>query len=71
MKGDDGVPVPHPDTHSGLIMALELSAQGKSDKEVAQALNSAGYRTAGNRGPQLFSRATVRGMLTNRFYLGI
>ena len=70
MKGDDGVPVPHPDTHSGLIMALELSAQGKSDKEVAQALNSAGYRTAGNRGPQLFSRDTVRGMLTNRFYLG-
>ena len=70
MKGEDGVPVPHPDTCPGLIKAFELAAQGESDKAVAQALNAAGYRTAGNRGPQPFSRDTVRGMLTNRFYLG-
>jgi site-specific DNA recombinase len=70
MKGEDGVPVPHPNTYPGLMMAFELAAQGKSDKEVAQALNAAGYRTAGNRGPQPFSRDTARGMLTNKFYLG-
>ena len=70
MKGEDGVPVPNPDTYPGLVMSFELAAQGKSDKEVAQALNAAGYRTAGNRGPQPFSRDTVRGMLTNKFYLG-
>jgi len=51
MKGEDGVPVPDPDTYPGLVMSFELAAQGKSDKEVAQALNAAGYRTAGNRGP--------------------
>ncbi len=70
MKGEDGVPVPNPDTYPGLLMSFELAAQGGSDKEVAQALNTGGYRTAGNRGPQPFSRDTVRGMLTNKFYLG-
>jgi len=70
MKGEDGVPIPHSDTHHGLQRAFQLAAEGKNDKEVAQALNIAGYRTAGNRGPQLFSRDTVRGMLTNKFYLG-
>ncbi len=70
MKGDDGVPLPHIDNYQGLIQAFEISAIGKSDKEVAQALNLAGYRTTGNRGPQPFSRDTVRGMLTNKFYLG-
>ena len=70
MKGDDGVPVPHPDTYPGLVMAFEVAAQGKSDREVAVALNTAGYRTAGNQGNRPFSRDTVKGMLTNRFYLG-
>ena len=69
-KGQDGVPVSDPDTYPGLVMSFELAAEGKSDKEVAQALNAGGYRTAGNRGPRPFSRDTVRGMLTNRFYLG-
>jgi len=59
------VPVPHPDTYSGLVMAFELAAQGKSDREVAIALNAAGNQRQG-----LFSRDTLRGMLTNRFYLG-
>ena len=35
-----------------------------------RALNAAGYRTAGNQGNRLFSKDTVRGILTNRFYLG-
>jgi len=70
MKGEDGVPVPDPDTYPGLAMSFELAAQGKSDKEVAQALNVAGYRTAGNQGNRLFSKDTVRGILQNPFYIG-
>ena len=70
MKGENGVPVPNPDTCLGLTMAFELAAQGKSDREVAMALNEKGYRTAGNQGNRPFSRDTVRDMLQNRFYLG-
>jgi len=70
MKGEDGVPIPHPDTYPGLVMAFELAAQGNSDREVAMALNAAGYRTAGNQGNRPFSKDTVRSMLQNRFYLG-
>jgi hypothetical protein len=70
MKGEDGVPVPYPDIHPGLVMAFELAAEGKSDREVAIALSTAGYRTAGNQGSRPFSRDTVRDMLQNRFYLG-
>ena len=69
-KGEDGVPVPHPGTHPGLEKAFRLAANGHSDREVARALNSAGYRTAGNQGNRLFSKDTVRGILTNRFYVG-
>ena len=70
MKGKDGVPIPNPDSHPGLVMAFELAAQGKNDREVAMALNEKEYRTAGNQGNRPFSKDTVRGMLTNRFYLG-
>ena len=70
IKGEDGIPIPHPDTYPGLAMSFEFAAQGKSDKEVAQALNAAGYRTTGNQGNRLFSKDTVRGMLQNRFYIG-
>ena len=70
VKGEDGVPIPNPDTHAGLVMAFELAAEGKSDREVAMVLNEKGYRTAGNQGNRPFSKDTVRGMLTNRFYLG-
>ena len=70
MKGEDGVPVPHPDIYPGLVTAFELAAEGKSDREVAVALNGADYRTAGNQGNGLFSKDTVGGILTNRFYLG-
>ncbi|MCJ7792240.1 MAG: recombinase family protein [Dehalococcoidia bacterium] len=70
LKGEDGVPVPDPDTYPGLVMSFELAVQGKSNKEVAQALNAAGYRTAGNQGNRPFSKDTVRGMLQNPFYIG-
>ena len=70
MKGEDGVPVPHPDTYPGLVMTFELAAQGKSDRKVAVTLNSAGHQTTGNQGNRPFSKDTVKGMLTNRFYLG-
>ena len=70
MKGEDGVPVPDPATHAGLTIAFELAAEGKSDKEVAQVLNSKGYRTAGPMGNKLFSKHSVRGILANRFYAG-
>ena len=69
-KGEDGVPVTDPDTHQGLVIAFQLGSQGKSDREVAIALNAAGYRTAGNRGGRPFTKDTVRGMLINRFYIG-
>ena len=69
-KGEDGVPVPHPDTFPELERAFELAALGSSDREIARSLNAGGHRTAGNQGNRLFSKETVRGMLTNRFYLG-
>jgi site-specific DNA recombinase len=80
MKGQDGVPVP--DTkeihlsgrstcnYEGLQLAFQAAANGRSDREVAQVINAAGYRTAGNQGNRPFSKDTIRGMLTNRFYLG-
>lgn len=70
MKGEDGVPIPHPDTCPGLLMVFELAAEGKTDREIAAILNTNGYRTAGNQGNRPFSKGTVGGILTNRFYLG-
>ena len=70
IKGTDGIPVANPETNEGLLLAFELSAQGKSDREVDQALNAKGYRTAGNRGNHPFSNSSVRWIITNRFYLG-
>ncbi len=70
VKGENGVPIPHPDAYPGLLMAFDLAAQGKTDREVATALNSAGYQTAGNQGSRPFSKDTVGGILTNRFYAG-
>ena len=69
IKGEDGVPVPDPKTYPGLQMAFELAAQGKSYREVAEALNARGYRTAGNMGNRPFSKDTVVGMLKNHFYI--
>ena len=66
----DGIPVPDPDTYPGLLLAFRASAEGKSDRGVAEALNAAGYRTTGNRGRNLFTKDTVCRLLQNRFYLG-
>ncbi len=69
-KGGDGVPVPDPETHKGLLMAYEMAGQGHTDRDIAQVLNGEGFRTAGNRGNRPFTKDTVGGVLTNRFYLG-
>jgi site-specific DNA recombinase len=69
-KGPDGLPVPDPETYPGLLLAFKAAAEGKSDREVAVLLNQAGYRSTGNRGPNPFRKDSVRGILTNRFYLG-
>ncbi|MCP4648073.1 MAG: hypothetical protein GY852_10150, partial [bacterium] len=70
MKGEDGIPIPHPDTGPGLIMTFKLASEGKNYREIAKALNDHNYRTAGNQGNRPFTKDTVRGMLQNRFYLG-
>ncbi len=71
-KGPDGIPVADPGTIEGLRLAFDLAAEGRSDREVAQGLNDAGYRTNGYRTgkPEPFSKDTVCAMLQNRFYLG-
>jgi len=70
MKGEDGVPVADPATFPGLQAAFEQAAMGKSDREIAQYLNAQDYRTAGPKGNNLFSGSSVRGILTNHFYIG-
>jgi site-specific DNA recombinase len=82
IKGEDGIPVldtaPHwqaPDGSSlspadGLRLAFELAAEGKTHREIARALNVAGYRTTGNRGENAFTKDSVRVILANRFYVG-
>ena len=69
-KGEDGVPIPHPDTSAGLRLIFDLASEGKSDRQVAMSVNAAGYRTAGNSGGRSFSKDSVRGVLINRFYVG-
>ena len=70
MKGEDGVPVPDPDGFPGVELAFELAADGKTDAQVANALNAEEYRTVGPRGGRPFANHSVRGIVTNRFYLG-
>src|SRR5262245_36785134 len=69
-KNADGQAVPDPETYPGLLLGFRLAAEGKSDREVADALNAAGYRTTGDRGRNSFTKDTVRMVLRNRFYLG-
>ena len=70
VKGEEGVPEPHPKTHRGLVMAFEAAAKGKSNRQVAQTMNGHGFRTVGTRGGGPFTNFTVRGILSNRFYIG-
>jgi hypothetical protein len=69
-KNSQGIPVPDPETYPGLLLAFRLAAEGRSDREVAEALNAAGYRSTGNRGHNPFTRDSVCILLQNRFYLG-
>ena len=62
--------MPDPQTYPGLLLAFQLAAEGRSDREVAEMLNAAGYRTTGNRGARPFSKDSVRRIILNRFYLG-
>ncbi|MCP4612419.1 MAG: recombinase family protein, partial [Planctomycetes bacterium] len=64
MKGEDKIPMPDMEprqigtngstmtlhNYEGLKVAFDLAAQGKSDREVAIALNMAGYCTTGTHG---------------------
>lgn len=84
IKGKDGIPVADiqereiagdgPEVtvrnHEGLKIAFKLAYEGKSDREVAVAMNTAGYRTTGTHGARPFSKDTVKDMLVNRFYIG-
>src|SRR4029453_8323816 len=54
MKGEDGIPAADPSNYPGLVLAFDLAAGGKSDRDIARALNDAGCRTTGNRGANLF-----------------
>ena len=69
-KGEDGVPVPDPTSYPGFVKVFDLAAQGKTDSDIATALNADGYRTVGPRGNRSFATSSVRGIITNRFYLG-
>jgi len=83
VKGPAGLPVFDSEPHycnvatrteivngRGLVYAFELAAEGKADREIAQALNEAGYRTTGNRGTNPFQKDSVRVIIRNRFYVG-
>lgn len=59
IKGDDGVPMADPSTYPGLVKVFDLAAQGKTDIEVARALNADGYRTVGPRGNLSFAFTIV------------
>jgi site-specific DNA recombinase len=69
-KNADGSPVPDPKTYPGLLLAYQWCAEGRSDREIALALNERGYRSTGNRGNNPFTKDGVRPILRNRFYLG-
>ena len=70
MKGEDSLPLPDPDSFPDLKVAFEQAAQGKNDREIAQYLNAKGHRTVGAKGNKPFLRTSVKGILTNRFYIG-
>ena len=76
-KGPDRLPVPDERPRAngstnwqGYLHAVGLGAAGRSDAEIAAALNALGYRTTGNRGENPFRKDTVRHLLLNRLPLG-
>ena len=74
-RGDDGVPRPVPEEVPVIKMAYGLYATGQyTDREVAQALNEAGYRTrphwAGLNPERIWTKDVIRETLQKPFYLG-
>ncbi len=78
------IPVPHPIEAHAVRMTVQLYAQGKSDLEVANDLNSylfqlsdgtmVHFRTKGlpnQKKPGLFSRDSVREIVRSPFYVGL
>ena len=47
IEESDMVAIPDPETYPGLLLAMQTAAQGKSDRDVADTLNAAGYRSTG------------------------
>jgi site-specific DNA recombinase len=80
VKGEDGVPIPDTtpidvdgratNNHAGLLLAFERAAAGATDTEVAEALNTAGYRPKATARRARFTRDSTRTILANRFYVG-
>ena len=71
IRGEDGVPQPHPTNAKGLQMAFEAYSSGRyTDQQIADLLNREGYLTTGNWGKRLFTKDTINGVLKNTFYLG-
>ena len=72
--GGDGIPREDPQTAPGVRLAFESYATDQySDREIAQLLNQADYRpqaARASRGLALWSKDSVRYLLSNRFYIG-
>lgn len=62
-------PEPSPETFSGLRMIGELRMQGLTASQIANKVNTAGYRIRSKRyGERLFTLATINAMMHNPFY---
>lgn len=79
IKGENGIPVPDRrdlnllegrTNYDGLMTMFQMAADGYSCRRIAEEMNNLGYRTSGNRGPNLFTKDTVKVVLNHRFYLG-
>jgi len=71
--GGDGAPIVRTDEGAGVLSAFTWFATGHySDLEIAGMLNRAGYRPhgRGQRALPLWSKDSIRYLLTNRFYVG-
>ena len=77
VKSENGLPVPDmidlgdgKTNYKGLLKVFQRAADGYSCREIAEELNSDGFRTTGHRGRNLFTKDGVNEILKSRFYLG-
>ena len=79
IKGENGIPIPdrrdiglgpNRTNYDGVKMIFNMAASGSTAREIAEKLNSYGYRTTGSWGNNLFTKDTVTDILRSRFYLG-